>query len=441
LLASLLTLAAVLFAASALQNYIANRDTSRRLFDDSLQESAGLLLQLAQHEIAEHGQILGIALLKAETQPGPYGFKFQIWTSDMQAGYRSVELPTTPLLPFNADGFGWTEISGQQWRAYATWNTGRTLQVQIAQSQKERQLLDRQALIRALANVVLLSAIAAGLIHWILSRSLRPLRLTAQTVSARSENDLRAVDDRDAPAEVRPLVIALNNLLARVRNTLQLERRFTADAAHELRTPLAAIRANAQVVVRARDAAEREVASRDLIASVDRSTRLVEQLLGLARADAALLPENTREVDLAELAMEQIIEQTPRAGKLGVILSSALESVQLRCDPALLAVLLRNLVDNALCHVPRGGMVTVVVSANPEGAVLEVHDTGIGIEPGERERVFERFYRAAGQKTTGSGLGLSIVRRIAELHGATVTLLDGVGGRGLRVRVRFPAAH
>jgi signal transduction histidine kinase len=220
-----------------------------------------------------------------------------------------------------------------------------------------------------------------------------------------------------------------------------LERRFTADAAHELRTPLAAIRANAQVVVRARDAAEREVASRDLIASVDRSTRLVEQLLGLARADAALLPENTREVDLAELAMEQIIEQTPRAGKLGVILSSALESVQLRCDPALLAVLLRNLVDNALCHVPRGGMVTVVVSANPEGAVLEVHDTGIGIEPGERERVFERFYRAAGQKTTGSGLGLSIVRRIAELHGATVTLLDGVGGRGLRVRVRFPAAH
>ena len=213
LLVSLVSLTALLFAVSAIQNYLVSRETSRRLFDDSLRESAGLLLQLAHHEIAEHGQILGIELLKAETQPGPYGFLFQIWTSDMRAGYLSATLPATPLLPFNADGYGWTEIHGERWRAYATWDNVHSLQIQIAQSQRQRQALDRDALLRAVVSIALLLAVASGLIWWILTRSIRPLQLTANTVSERSEFDLRPIESVGAPAEVQPLLTALNRLL------------------------------------------------------------------------------------------------------------------------------------------------------------------------------------------------------------------------------------
>ena len=442
LLVSLVALMALLFVAGALLNYLVSRETSRRLFDDSLRESAGLLLQIAHHEIAEHGQILGLALLKAETQPGPYGFQFQIWTRDMQAGYRSAALPTTPLLPFTVDGYGWTEVNGERWRAYATWDDSRMLQIQIAQSQQIRQALDRGAMLRAAAGVMLLLALASGLIWWILARSIRPLQLTAQSVGERSESDLRPVDIAGAPVEVLPLVTALNRLLERIRETLQLERRFTADAAHELRTPLAAIRANAQVLVGARDSQEREATARDLLASVDRSTRLVEQLLALARADAALRPEALRQIDLAEHVLEQVGAHTSLAARQGVKIVTALAPQAVRGDPALLSVLLRNLIENALHYTPPGGEVRVSCGGAATGAWLEVADDGPGIAPEERERVFERFYRAAGQKATGSGLGLSIVRRIAELHGATIRILGGEdggseGGRGSRFRVEF----
>lgn len=445
LLVSLVSLMALLFVAGAVLNYLASRETSRRLFDDSLRESAGLLLQLAHHEIAEHGQMLGLAMLKAETQPGPYGFQFQVWTSDMQAGYRSAALSTTPLLPFTADGFGWAEVNGERWRAYATWDASRMLQIQIAQSQQVRQALDRAALLRAIASVVLLLAMASGLIWWILTRSIRPLQLTAQSVGERSESDLRPVDPAGAPVEVLPLVTALNRLLERIRATLQLERRFTADAAHELRTPLAAIRANAQVLVGARDAHEREATALDLIASVDRSTRLVEQLLALAKADATLRPDSIRQNDLAELAHQQVLAHMPLAARQGVRIITALAPQPVRGDPALLAVLLRNLIENALHYTPAGGEVRVSCGGDASGGWLEVADDGPGIAPEERERVFERFYRAAGQKATGSGLGLSIVWRIAELHGASVQILGGRddaggAGQGTRFRVDFKAS-
>jgi two-component system, OmpR family, sensor histidine kinase QseC len=438
LLVSLVALTALLFAVSATQNYFVSRDTSRRLFDDSLRESARLLLQLAHHEIAEHGQILGLELLKAETQPGPYGFQFQIWTSDMRAGYRSASLPTTPLLPFHADGYGWTEIHGERWRAYAAWDNVHSLQIQIAQSQRQRQALNRDALLRAVVSVGLLLAAASGLIWWILTRSIRPLQRTASTVGERSEFDLRAIETAGAPAEVQPLLVALNRLLGRIRNTLQLERRFTADASHELRTPLAAIRANAQALVGARDAGERDSTARDLIASVDPGARLVEQLLALARADAALRPDSVVAVELSELALEQVITHTPLAVKQGVALVSTLQPAMVSGDPALLAVLLRNLLENALRHTPQGGVVTVTTGADASGVLLEVEDTGPGIAPGERERVFERFYRVAGPKATGSGLGLSIAQRIVELHGASITILEGSGGQGARLRITFP---
>ncbi len=440
LLLLLLSLAAVLFGASAALNWRAHHDASDRLFDDSLRESARLLMELADHEMTEHGQVLGLALLKAETQPGPDGFRFQIWTPDMQRTARAAGVPQPPLLPFETEGYGWARINDVPWRAYSTWNAARTLQIQIAQEPSRHAALDRLALWQMAGGALLLLVMAAVLIWVIVNATLRPLQRTAASVGERSEQDLREVDASGAPREVRPLVDALNRLLQRIRGALLTERRFTADAAHELRTPLAAIRANAQVLIGARDQAEREATARDLLASVDRSTRLVEQLLALARADQPLQPEQLREVDIADVAREQLAAHRGRAEQVGIELRGSLAPSPTRADPALLSVMVRNLLDNALRYTPAGGHITVATGADDAGPVLTVEDDGPGIPEPERERVFERFHRLPGQRATGSGLGLSIVRRVADVHGAKVAIAAGSGEKGTRVSVNFSQA-
>lgn len=437
LLVMLVALTTALFTLSVLQNWHTNREASNRLFDDSLKESAGLLLQLAQHEISEHGRVLGIELLKAETQPGPYGFRFQIWSPDMRGGYHSEQLPTTPLLPFEVDGFGWTEINGARWRAYSTWNREHTVQIQIAQALSGRQALDRWALLQGAAGAMLLLLAACALIWAVLSASMRPLQRTADSVGERSEQDLRSVEAVEAPREVMPLIAALNRLLDRIRTAMERERRFTADAAHELRTPLAAIRANAQVLVGARDAAERDATAADLLASVDRATRMVEQLLALARADRPLASDQLRDLDLADIAREQLALHRQLAVQHGVQLSGALQPAPLRGDPALLSVLVRNLLDNAMRYTQPGGSVQLLTANDEASALLQVQDNGPGIPESEREQVFDRFHRIAGAASTGSGLGLSIVRRVAEVHGARVEISTGDNSVGTRVSVRF----
>lgn len=440
LLALLVCLAAALFGTSAVLNWRAHHEASDRLFDDSLSASAQLLLQLAEHEMAEHGQVLGLALLQAETQPGPAGFQFQIWTPDMQAAARKGKSPQEPLVPFTVDGFGWANLNGNAWRSYSTWNRSRTLQIQIAQEPTRHAALDRLALWRIAGGAALLLAMAAVLMWVIVDATFRPLHRTAAKVEERSEQDLREVDSDGAPREVWPLVDAMNRLLLRIRTALQAERRFTADAAHELRTPLAAIRTNAQVLVGARDQDERERTARDLLASVDRSTRLVEQLLALARADQPLHDDKLRNVDIADVAREQLAAHSGRAEQCGIELHGALEPGATRADPALLSVMVRNLIDNALRYTPPGGHIVVKTVANAEGPLLTVEDDGPGIPEPERERVFERFRRLPGHKATGSGLGLSIVRRVADVHGAQVAIAAGAEDRGTKVSVRFRQA-
>ena len=440
LLVLLLSLVAVLFAASAVMNWRAHHEASDRLLDDSLRGSATLLLHLAEHEMAEHGQVLGLALLKAETQPGPTGLRFQIWTRDMQAAARAGSAVPESLLPFDADGFGWAQVEGGRWRSYSTWNTDHTLQIQIAQEPSRHAALDRLALWRMAGGALLLLVVAAVLIWLIVDATLLPLQRTTASVGERSEQDLREVDAAGAPREVWPLVDALNRLLKRIRTALQTERRFTADAAHELRTPLAAIRANAQVLVGARDQAERESTVRDLLASVDRSARLVEQLLALARADQPLQDDKLREVDIADVAREQLAAHRTRAEQRGIELQAALQAGATRADPALLSVMVRNLLDNALRYTPPGGHITIATGADANGPVLTVEDDGPGIPEAERERVFERFHRLQSQRASGSGLGLSIVRRVADVHGARVAIAAGSGDRGTRVSVSFRQA-
>ncbi len=268
-------------------------------------------------------------------------------------------------------------------------------------------------------------------------RALKPLATIADEIAARGPDHLSALTPPIAPEEIRPLIEAVNNLFGRVEKTLEAERRFTADAAHELRTPLAALTAQAQVVLRARDDDERRHAGEQLVASTRRATRLVDQLLTLARLDpeASVAADS---VDLARLAEEVCAGH----GGMAVVKNVALEldaaPATVSGDAAMLLILLRNLVDNAIRYTPVGGHVTVAVATDTGGVSLVVTDTGPGIPAAERERVFDRFRRLAGQDTEGSGLGLSIVARIAERHGATVNLGSGPNDSGLQVSLRFP---
>jgi signal transduction histidine kinase len=264
---------------------------------------------------------------------------------------------------------------------------------------------------------------------------LQPLAAVALEIASRDSDHLVELRPARAPEEVRPLVEAINSLFTRVEQTLESERRFTADAAHELRTPLAALTAQAQVAMQARSAAEREHAMAQLATSLRRATRLVDQILTLARLDPEDRPPTGR-VDLGGLAEEVCARHGALALEKDIALELNAEPVTVPGDSDMLRILLRNLVDNAIRYTPVGGQVTVAVTR--EG--LSVTDSGPGIPVEERARVFNRFHRLAGQDIEGSGLGLSIVARIAERHGAAISLDSGADGRGLKISVRFPVS-
>jgi two-component system sensor histidine kinase QseC len=294
--------------------FLEARASSERLYDDALRETGVLLLQLAQHEMSEHGPTLGATMVEAEASPDRNYFRFQIWTDDMRAAYRSADAPTTPFVPLDAGGFSWTRIDGAPWRSLALWNRQHTLQLQIVESQQYREVLPRAILWRLATALALLVPLSIALLWWIIARSLRSVRA-----------------------------------LERMRETLVYERRFTSDAAHELRTPLAAIRANTQVMQGARTPEEFTTAAVNLLASVDRSGRLIEQLLALARVDAsASLPQRFEVVDLAPLVHAQIAEHERFAARRRVEIEASTEPAPVRGDRVLLGVLLRNQVDNAI---------------------------------------------------------------------------------------------
>jgi two-component system OmpR family sensor kinase len=287
----------------------------------------------------------------------------------------------------------------------------------------------------------------ALLIAWIVRRTLRPIDALARDIARRPADSLEPLPVAALPAEVRPLVEEINVLLGRLGTVLERERAFTADAAHELRSPLTALRLQLDrlgAAIEDGDGAERRLAHAQLHDGVARATRLVEQLLAMARLEVGGRHER-RTVALDQLAREVVEAALPLADQRGIDLGlERAEPLAIDVEPEGLRALLGNLVDNALRHAPRSGHVDVSVRrAAPEVgaaecAMLEVVDDGPGIPAAERERVFDRFYRVPGGEASGSGIGLAIVRAVAERHGGRVELADGPDGRGLAARVWLP---
>lgn len=271
---------------------------------------------------------------------------------------------------------------------------------------------------------------------------LSPLQRLADEVARRAPGALEPLGNKaEVPVEVRPLTEALDALFARTAALIERERRFTADAAHELRTPLAAIKTQAEVALGARDPAQARHAIEQVVRGTDRAARLVEQLLVLARLDPRSGLDTAQPVDLAGIAAEAISAAAPLAAgkKIDIGLSAdPAEPPVVSGDAGLLAVLLRNLIDNAIRYTPENGRIDVSARLEEARAVLRVADNGPGIAAEERTRVLNRFYRVLGSGGSGSGLGLSIVARIAELHRAHLSLGTGLDGKGLSVTIAFP---
>lgn len=440
LLAVLLGLTLVLWVGSAAIVYVEARRESQELFDQSLTETGHLLLSLVEKDVREHG-LTGPIDLPLRGQPNPHHYLlFKVRDAQQRVLYRNDAASDIALSRSAPDGLSWTTIAGQRWRLFSLWDRQRSLQLLVAEPTSHRDDISRGFFYRIALFGLLLVALATIAIWWSIHRVFRVLQVSADEVSARTPHELADVNLSGAPAELHPLLLEINRLFGRVRHSRDNEQRFTADAAHELRTPLAAIKTNLQVLQRARSAQEREEFIAALGASVERATRLVNQLLALALLDPqaqeavlALAPG-----DLAPLLARQEAQWQALAVPYGLALTVSMAPAPCALDADSLQILLRNLVDNALRYTPAPGAVAVSCGVEQGRSYLRVADTGPGIAPEMHERVFERFVRLGGAQLPGSGLGLSIVRRIAERHGAHIVLGAGLQGRGLALTVIFP---
>ena len=416
-------------AGAAVGTYLRAREEANALFDYQLKEMAASLTD-APFAAAPPG-VLG--------SDGAGTIVVQIWDRNGVQLYLSQPQRT---LPQNAQlGFTTIRTDSGEWRVFSALAGGQV--VQVAQPMRARREL---AASMALRTIVPLLAVlpVLGLLIWLtIARGLKPLERLAAAVARRSPTLLEPLGEHGLPSEVQPLVRALNGLLERLDKALAAQRSFIADAAHELRTPLTAVHLQAQLAERAASEGERRQALADLKSGLERATHLSEQLLTLAREEPAVAERPLATIDLSELAREVIAELAPLADAKSIDLGlNASWSASIRGDADALRVLVSNLIDNALRYTPDGGKVDVSVGRDGERIALSVRDTGPGIAPAERARVFDRFYRgqAGSASIPGSGLGLAIVRSVADRHGAEVALDEGIDRAGLGVTVRFPAA-
>ena len=366
--------------------------------------------------------------------------EFQVWGPDNQL---IIQSPGAPLTPFTNGVIGLSSVTlkNQDWRVYTVKAQANQI-VMIAEHANYRQALENR-LTQDSIFIMLLSYPFLGVLIWfIVGRALQILKKVTREVSHRAPSYLQPFDLTSVPSEIIPLIEALNNLFGRLQDAFEREKRFTADAAHELKTPLAAISAQAQVALRTNDDQSRRQALAKILTGIHRSTHVIQQLLTLSR----MVPEATikeavpirlsREVaDIAAMLAPEAINKNIEIEFLTPDSTACISG-----NATALGILIRNLIDNAIRYTPKGGWIKISIEENAKTSYFDRQDNGPGIPQELRERVFERFYRIVGNESPGSGLGLGIVLQIAKLHSAEILLLTPESGAGLEVRVLFPKA-
>jgi two-component system OmpR family sensor kinase len=424
-----ITIAAVAQATIAYRTALHDAD---QIFDYHMQQMA---LSLRSSTPLSNDEAR--ARQEAESAGGNDDMVVQMWSPDGAQMFHSVSrarLPQRAVL-----GFSNVRANSTTYRVFSIQTSNQT--VQVAQDLAVRRNMAGNLALRTLGPIAVMMPILMLVVWWVVSGSLQPVARVRSQVASRQADDLSPVSDTGLPDEVRPLVQELNLLFGRVRTAFEAQQHFVADAAHELRTPLAALRLQAQSLDRADTPEARQVAVSRLTAGIDRATRLVEQLLILARQEATAAEgtaAKTRPVDLADLARRTAADLAGVAAAKGVDLGlQQADPASIDGQPDALQILLRNLVDNAVKYTPGGGTVDISVLSGAGTVAVQVEDSGPGIPPDERERVFDRFYRVAGSEAAGSGLGLAIIKAIAERHGAVLTLGSSERLGGLMATVTF----
>lgn len=420
----------------------ATRQELDSLFDAQLAESAQVLLGIAERNITEqieHGIDDQSPIIHEYEQTMVY----QVWSHDALV-LRTHTAPAALMGASTLPGFSTIHIRDQRWRLLVLWDPSHELMIQIAEPMSGRERLARQIVINMLLPSVALAIPLVPLLVWIMvNTGLRPLRQLRRAVVQRSADQLEPIPEAMVPQEIQPLIGAINDLFHRLQQSIESERRFTADAAHELRTPLAALRTQTQVALRCTNEKERSHALNQVQTGIERATHLLEQLLTLARIDPEEAGIRHDLILIHTLAAEALAFAAPLAEtkKIELVLKGD-NTLRVIGHAGHLSILLRNLIDNAIRYSPLRSTVMIQLQTHAhQGITLLVSDNGPGIPDEERARVMERFYRISGNGQQGTGLGLSIVQRIAHHHHAILTLESthaSTSSSGLTVRVVFP---
>ena len=429
-----ITMAAIAQAAIAYRSALSDAD---QIFDYHMQQMAMSLRSSAT---------LTNKAADASPDPGNDDLVVQVWTPDGAQVFRSLSraaLPQRAVL-----GFSNVKANNTTYRIFSVQTSNQT--VQVAMDMAVRQRMAGTLALRTVGPIAVMAPILMLVVWWVVSGSLAPVSRVKRQVAARQADDLSPVSENDLPDEVLPLVHELNLLFGRVRTAFEAQQHFVADAAHELRSPLAALKLQVLSLERAQDDAARSVAIGRVTAGIERATRLVEQLLVLARQEGSVDDVRLDRVNLTDLVKRTLGDMAglAQARQIDLGLEHA-DDVAVDGQPDALIILMRNLVDNAIKYTPAGGTVDIELRrvpaeakvkgvAGPGRVLLSVEDSGPGIPPDERERVFSRFYRVPGSQAGGSGLGLAIIKSIAERHGAVLTLDSSERLGGLKIKIDFP---
>jgi two-component system, OmpR family, sensor histidine kinase TctE len=433
--------AAAVLVAGTVAMYLRVLPPFTDAYDQALLESA---LAIAAHVRAnENGHLElslppdALAIVRADSQDSVF---FRVGAADGTFVAGDADLPDPSRLPGNRLQT-YAEYRGVPVRlvGYRTYAGNYGLSVTMGETTHKRDQMRARLLSGAVATDGVVLGLILTLIWFSVNRSLAPLRAVEDQIARRSASDLTPVAVDDVPAEIRGLIAALNRLFGRVREGSLNQRRFLDNAAHQLRTPLTGIQAQLELMCGSEEDPGRRHRLERILDGARRLSRTTHQLLTLARADESASPRwDWEDIDLMVVAESVIAETLSLAEKARVDLGAELRPAAARGIGWLLGEAIKAVTINAIEHTPGGGSVTVRCGADEGAAYVEVVDTGIGIPAPERERVFERFFRASNARGSGSGLGLAIVKEVTELHGGTLTIDTGSGATGTCVRIELP---
>jgi two-component system sensor histidine kinase QseC len=434
-LALVLGVVTSVWLATVLLTWLDARHELDELLDGHLAQAAAILVVQQEEEVHENEHGLDAPSLH------PYAPKvaFQVF-HEGRLVMRSANAPLAPMASAGAgfrSGFETVQLAGSSWRIFAAYGAQRDIQVYVGEESASRASILLAVLRSTLLPMGLALPLLTLVLWWAIHRSVAPMRQLGRSLERRRPDALETLVVDGAPKELIPMIDALNSLFNRIGMLLESERRFTADASHELRTPIAAIRTQAQVALAESDDGLRRHALKATLAGCDRAIRLVDQLLTLSRLEAAALPTQ-ESVDLAILARRVAADLAPKAIGKGQTVEVEVEPdlpCTVRANEALIGVLVRNLIDNALRYSPPQARVAVSVGRSDGALSFRVEDSGPGMSAADLGRLGERFFRVMGSGESGSGLGWSIVRRIAVVHDLEIDLTrpSRFGGLGVAI--------